>query len=571
MKSFLKYLLVLLSGFFILFFILFIFLIIISDTDPIIEDNSYLHMRISGSLPEYIAPNAFDEFSGRTSMDLKKIRDNLEKAAVDDRINGVVLDIGFLQTGYAKINELQKYITTYKQSGKKIYAFLEFGITKSYMVATVCDSIFMPPSSNLFLTGLGAGVTYYKGLFNKIGIQADFVHVGKHKDAPNSYTENKMPEDQRIVLDDILDQLYENVINTISENRNISKADVLNFIENKSGFTSKDALEDGLIDQALYEDELAELFNYYDSTPEKINGATYAAIPASSLDIRNESRIGVIHISGTIASGNDVDDPVMGKLAGANTIVNNINSAAKSSTTKAIIIRIDSPGGSALAADQIWKAVSNAADKKPVIASISDYGASGGYYIAMGADTLLNDPMSIVGSIGIYAGKFSTGQLYEKIGLKQERLLRGKNAALFSTNSLWSKSERAIMQRLIEDFYKDFVSKVATSRNMTFEETDKVAQGRVWTGYQAIQNGLTDEFGTFYDAVDVAKEMAGIDQEESVRLSYYPKEKDFFSELYSVISLNINKFKLFKETEFLFFTKFQNQPLALLPFVLEWN
>jgi protease IV len=571
MKSFFKYLLVLLSGFFILFFILFMIILAISDTEPIIHENSYLHINISGSIPEYIPPNPFEEISGRVSLDLKKIRDNLEKAAVDDRINGVILDIGFLQIGYAKIHELQNLIDTYKESGKKIYAFMEFGLTKSYLVASACDSIFMPESSNLFLTGIGAGVTFYKGLLNKVGIKADFVHVGKHKDAPNSYMKENMPADQRMVLDNILDQFYEDVTNTISLRRNLTKSNVIDLIENYSGFNAKDALEVGLIDSLLYENQIAELFNYYDSEPEKINGATYASIPASSLNIRNESRIGVVHITGTISGGNDVDDLVLGKLAGSNTIVNNINSAAQSSSTKAIILRIDSPGGSASAADQIWNAVMQAKEKKPVIATISDYGASGGYYIAMAADTILNDPMSLVGSIGIFAGKFSTEELYKKIGLKQELLLRGKNAAFFSTNKLWSPSERAIMQRLIQDFYKDFVSKVASSRNMTYEETDEIAQGRVWTGNQGKELGLVDLSGTFYDAVNVAKEMAGIDESESVRLSYYPKEKDFFTELYSIISLYSYGPSWFKESEHIFITKFQNRPLALVPFILEWN
>jgi protease IV len=571
MKSFLKYLLVLLSGFFILFFSIFLFIIIISDSEPVIKDNSYLHINISGSLPEYIVPNPIEEITGNVPQDLKKIRDNLEKAAIDDRINGVIIEIGFLQAGYAKIHELHNYIDAYKKSGKKIYAYLDFGLTKSYMLASACDAIFMSESSNLFLTGLGATVSFYKNLFNKVGIQADFVHVGKYKDAPNSFMENKMPADQRFVLNNILDQLYQNVINTITQRRHLSNDSVLSMINNISGFTAKDALKAGLIDSILYEDQLAELFNYNKSKPEKLNGSAYSSVPASSLDIRNDSRIAVIHISGTISDGNDVDDPILGKLAGSNTIVNNINSTAESGTFKAIILRIDSPGGSASAADQIWKAATNASRKKPVIASISDYGASGGYYIAMAADTILNDPMSIIGSIGIFAGKFSTEKLYKMIGIKQEHILRGKNATFFSTDSLWSKTERAIMQKLIEDFYHNFVSKVALSRNLTYKEIDSIAQGRIWTGNQGVENKLIDLTGTFYDAIDVAKKMAGIDSSESVRLSYYPKEKDFFSELYSVISINSSRIKLFEETEYKFITKFQNKPLTLMPFIIEWN
>jgi len=260
----------------------------------------------------------------------------------------------------------------------------------------------------------------------------------------------------------------------------------------------------------------------------------------------------------------------MGKLAGANTIIKNINRAAESSTTKAIILRIDSPGGSAIASDLIWKAVMDARDRKPIIASISDYGASGGYYIAMAADTIISSPMSVVGSIGIFAGKFSIGGLYEKLGINTTHILRGKNAALFSATSLWSDSERAMMQRLIEDFYVDFVTKVSENRRMTYEAVDNIARGRVWSGNESRQNGLSDSTGSFYTAIQTAKKMAGIAESESVRLSYYPGERDFFTELYSLISINLNKFKIFSEPENTYIMQLQNHPLALMTFLIEW-
>jgi len=571
MKSFLKYLLVLLSGFLILFFFLFLAIGVLSDSEPIVEDNSYLHMSIGGSIPEYVAPNPFEGFTGGSGLDLKKIRDNLEKAAVDERINGVVLSLGFLQTGYAKIEELQNLIDTYRESGKKIYAYLEFGLTKEYLVAIACDSVFMPPNANLFLTGVGSEITFYKGLFEKVGVQADFVHVGQFKNAPDQYTRDKISPAQSLVINDILDQFFNFIIKSVAERRNISEDNVRDLIDNHSGFTGKSALANGLIDTTLYKEDIIKLLDYENSAPQKISGSTYASIPVSSLGIRNKSRIAVIHISGTISGGNDVDDPILGKLAGANTIAGNIRSAARSSSTKAIILRIDSPGGSAIAANIIWKAVEEATENKPVIASISDYGASGGYYIAMAADTILNNPMSLIGSIGIYAGKFSTKGLYEKVGIGYKRLQRGKNAALFSTNSLWSPSERKVMQNLIEDFYKDFVTKVADSRGLTYDETHAISQGRVWSGFQGYQNGLADTTASFYDAISLAKKMADIDKEESVRLSYYPREKDFFTELYSMISMNFSYNDILTQTENNFISKFQNQPLALMPFLITWN
>lgn len=571
MKSFLKYLLVLLSGFFILFFVLFIILFSITDKEPIIEDNSYLYIPINGTLPEYMAPSAFEELTRGATLDLKKIRENLEKAAIDQRINGVVLNLGFIQAGYAKINEIISYIDKYRESGKKIYAYMDFGLTKEYVLATACDSIFMPESSNLFVIGHGAGVTFYKGLFEKMGIQADFVHVGEFKNAPDSYTKSKMSDSQRLVLNNILDQFYENTVQTIAKRRNISVQVVDELIQNQSGFTGRSALENGLIDATLYKDEVADLLNYNNSKPILISANTYASVPISSLGLRKQSGIAVVHISGTISGGNDVNDPIFGKLAGSGTIVKNLQDATSSKSTKAIILRIDSPGGSAIASDEIWKAVKEASDKKPVIASISDYGASGGYYIAMGADTIISNPLSLIGSIGIFAGKFSSEKLYEKVGLGYERILRGKNAALFSTNSLWSKSERAIIQRLIDEFYQNFVTKVAESRRMSYEDVDKISQGRVWSGSQGFQNGLVDTSGTFYDAIKFAKKMAGIDKDESVRLSYYPKEKDFITEFYSLLSLKNNTLDILKETEYIFISKFQNQPLTLMPFIIEWN
>jgi protease-4 len=571
MKSFLKYLLVLLSGFFILFFVLFLIILSFSPSEPKVSDNSYLYLSIGGSIPEYTAPNDFEEFTGDVRLDLQKIRDNLEKAAVDRRINGVILNLNFIQCGYAKINEIQSYIKKYKESGKKIYAFLDLGLTKEYLIAIACDSIFMPPTSNLFLTGITAGVTFYKGFFDKIGIEADFVHIGKYKNAPDTYTRNTMSGFQRDVLDDILNQFYKNLINSISTYRNLPASTIENLINNISGFTAGEALDNGLIDGTLYKDELVELLNFNNKLPSKINGTTYSLIPASSLNIRTKSRIAVIHISGTIAEGNDTDDVLFGKLAGSSTIVNNINEAADSKSIKAIIIRIDSPGGSAIASDHIWKAVSEATKKKPVIASISDYGASGGYYIALGADTLLANEMSLVGSIGIFAGKFSAEKLYDKIGLNYETLTRGKNAELFSTNHLWSASQKAIVQKLIYEFYINFVTKVADSRQMTYNDAKKFSEGRVWSGYQSLNYGLSDSIGNFYDAIALAKVMANIDPAESVRMNYYPKKKDFFSELYNFIEAKGEFLNLIHKNNFSFLTKIQVQPLMLMPFIIEWN
>lgn len=572
MKSFLKYLLVLLSGYVILIVSVFIFIGIISDSEPLINDNSYLEMSLSGSIPEYVTPNPIEELTGvSNTLDMRKIRENFEKAAVDDRINGILLNIGFLQIGYAKVEELQKLINTYRLSGKKIYAYLELGLTRDYLVASACDSIFIPENSNLFLTGISSEVTFYKGFFDKIGVKADFVHIGEYKNAPDQYTRDQMSDTHREALNNILDQFYEFTINNISEYRNLDIGLVKNLINEKTGFTGKEALENNLIDGNAYKEDIVKLLKQQSDEPDRVNGATYAGIPISSLGIRNASRIAVINIVGTISSGNDVNDPIMGKLAGANTIAQNIKDAASSSSTKAIILRIDSPGGSAIAADIILNAIRNAAKEKPVIASISDYGASGGYYIAAGADTIISGQQSLIGSIGIFAGKFSLSGLYGKLGINSEQLKRGNNATLFSTQSLWSPSERQLMTHLLNEYYTNFVQVVASSRNSTYDDIDKIARGRVWSGYDGLKNGLSDTLGTFYDAVDAAKKMAHLADDESVRLSYYPREKDFFSELYSFVSLKVHTLNLLSELDLGVIEQFQNHPLALMPFTIEWK
>ncbi|MCB0284514.1 MAG: signal peptide peptidase SppA [Calditrichaeota bacterium] len=572
MKSFFKYLLVLLSGYVILIISVVIFIGILSDSEPIINDNSYLEMTLSGSIPEYVTPNPIEELTGvSNTLDMRKIRENFEKAAVDDRINGILLNIGFLQIGYAKVEELQHLINTYRLSGKKIFAYLELGLTRDYLVATACDSVFLPENSNLFLTGISSEVTFYKGFFDKIGVKADFVHIGEYKNAPDQYTREDMSDAQRESLNNIIDQFYDFIINNISEYRNLDAEHVKNLINNKTGFTGKEALENNLVDGNSYKEDIVKLLRQQSEDPIRVSGATYSGIPISSLGIRTASRIAVINIVGTISNGNDVDDPIMGKLAGANTIAQNISAAAKSSSTKAIILRIDSPGGSAIAADIILNSIRNAAKEKPVIASISDYGASGGYYIAAGADTIICSRESLIGSIGIFAGKFSLGGLYKKLGINSEQLKRGENAALFSTNSLWSPSERQLMTHLLNEYYINFVQVVANSRNREYDEIDNIARGRVWSGSDGLKNGLSDTLGTFYDAIDAAKRMAHIADDESVRLSYYPREKDFFSELYSFVSLRAHTFNLLSELDLGVIEQFQNHPLALMPFIIEWK
>ncbi|MBD3225745.1 MAG: signal peptide peptidase SppA [Caldithrix sp.] len=577
MKTFFKWL----AGVFtaLILFVLVIFLIIMAiiDTEPEIRDNSYVAIQLSGSLPEYIPPDPLSDALTPPPMDLKKVRDVLEKASVDDRINGVVLEIGFLQTGFGTLQELTHLIQHFKESGKPIYAYLdtEITFTADYYVASACDSVFMPPSSNLFITGVSSEVTFYKDFFKKIGVEAEFLHVGQYKNAPDTYTRSDMSDAHRLVLNNLLDQYYTEILATIAENRGIQYKTVEKIVNKQAGMTGNEASLNGLVDANLFLSDIEDKLKSKNRHPHRLSASDYAIIPASSLKIRNKSRIDVIHVSGMIASGSNSDDPVLGQMAGSGSIVNYLERSAQSSVTKAIVLRIDSPGGSAGASEQIWEAIRKAAKKKPVIASISDYGASGAYYIAMAADSIIATKSSLVGSIGIFAGKFNISGLYEKLGLHSEAIKRGRHADIFSLKKSWTREDKKIIKNLITDFYKDFVAKVADSRQLSFEEAEALAQGRVWTGAEAEGNDLIDAHGFFYTAVEAAKQKAGITDDTSVRLVYYPREKSLFSSMFKAAQAQITLINDIKtlnvERVEKSIHRLQNKPMALLPFQLDWQ
>jgi len=576
MKTFFKWLAGVFAVFILLIAGIFILISIITDTEPVVNDNSYLHIRLAGTLNEYIPPDPLEEFFGEAQLDLKKVREVLEKAQVDERIVGVVLEVGYLQCGFAKMKELTDLIMHFRQNGKKIYAYLggDINMTRDYYVASACDSVFMAPQSNLILPGILSEVTYYKNFFKKIGVQAEFIHIGKYKSAPDVYTRESMRPEHKEELNELLDEIYADIINTIAGQRGLSAAKVEQFINEQTGFTGKQAKEAGLLDSTLFFNDLPSLFKSGEE-PSAISAVDYAQISPTSLKIRNKSRIAVIHCSGTISGGYDSEDYFLGTLAGARSLVSNLQKAARSKLVKAIIFRIDSPGGSAAASEVIWDAVRKARRKKPLIVSISDYGASGGYYIAMEGDSIIAEPTSLVGSIGIFAGKFNIKELYAKLNLNNESLSRGKNARLFSIMQPWTPSEKLLVHRMLRSFYDDFVQKVAAARHLPLKKTYEIAEGRVWSGQRAAKIGLIDSPGHFYDAVKAAKKLARIPEEESVRLVYYPRKKSLLTDFLSAIKTRVEIMRelktnhMWKLAEYL--QRIQNKPLALMPFRLEWK
>ena len=547
---------------------IYLFISELLDTEPVISRNSYVQMQLGGTIPEYNVPDALEEYLGSNGLNMQKVRNTFRMAAVDDRIEGIVLKLGFLQSGFAKLADLRQMIQTFQTSGKKVIAHLDFAFTRDYYLASFCDSIFLQPGGTIFLNGFSFEVTFYKGFFSKIGVQADFEHIGKYKNAPDIYTRQTMSEPQREVLDEILNFRFNEVVEGIANARDLEAETVNNILENIGGLTGPEALEFGLIDGIRYSDTLDSLFIENDNELQKISLGEYSRIKPQSVGLEKGPRIAVIYCVGTITGGEDGSDPFFGNTMGAQRVIRNIKSAVKSNSVKAIILRINSPGGSSLASDEIWHAIDQAREKKPIIASISDLGASGGYYIALAADKILAQPGSLVGSIGIFGGKFSLDSMYQSLGLNTVALQRGRNARMFSLNSTFSPSERRILRKSLQNFYELFLERVASSRQISIEETRTLAQGRVWTADQSLNVNLIDQLGSMDDAISLAKKLAEIDSTADVRLIYYPKKKSFLGQLVRTVSHLKSPFINPVARLESYLSEIQGKPLALMPFIL---
>jgi protease-4 len=569
MKKFLKWFAVISIILLLFIFVLYLFIDALLDTEPYVSKNSYLTIRIEGDIPEYEPPDAIEDYLRGPSLDIMKIRQSFKLAEVDDRIKGILLQIGFVRTGFAKLQEIQQLIKKFRLSGKKVLAHLDYGMTRDYYLASACDSVFISPGGTLFLTGLAGEITFYKGLLKKIGVEADFEHVGEYKNAPEIYTHQYMSDQQREVVNLIFDTRFESLISTISLNRNLERARIAFLIENISVFTPEESLIHGLIDGVKYRSEMADIFYSNNENITEVSAGEYASIDPASLGLAGEERIAVIVCSGSIMDGEDGSDPYFGQTMGANRVIRDINRAVALRSVKAIILRIDSPGGSSLAADKIWFAVKEAAGKKPVIASISDLGASGGYYIAVPADTILAQDLSLVGSIGVYVGKFSLMELYQKLDLNIESIKRGKNSALFSLSNKFSTTEREIIRHIITDFYHKFVTKVATDRHKSYDEIDRIARGRVWNGADGLKFNLIDVIGGLDEAVEIARDLAGIEIDANIRLLYFPRSRSFLDRYLGNISvLNNMTYDPLGQLE-KYIKTINMQPLMMMPFQIE--
>lgn len=505
---------------------------------PNVEENSVLVLKVSGSLPDYAPEDSTAKLLGFSQpQSFTSLLTQLRKAKVDNRIGGVMLDISFPGIGWGKADELREAIKDFRTTGKPIYAYMEIGTNKEYYIATAAEKVFLPPAGDLYVNGFAANAMFYRGSLDKLGIEPQFLKIGKYKNAPDQYTEKQMTDGQREVINAILDEYYGRLTQTIAEDRKKSVEDVKAMIDN-APYHADDALKLGLIDGATYRDqvneELKTRLGY--KTEDKlrtISASEYKEIPSDTLGLNNGARVAVIYASGAITGGSSNKGTFGGETVGSDTMVKAINQAADDDSIKAIVLRIDSPGGSALASDLMWNALEKAKAKKPLVVSMADVAASGGYYIACNANKIVAEPSTVTGSIGVFMGKPVMKGFYDWLGISNEYVTRGKNAGIFREDKKWEGSELEKMtQQTQKIYFTDFVPKVAKGRGKTDEEVNNIGQGRVWTGTQAKQNGLIDEFGGLEKAIEVAKQLANLPADKDVRRVNFPEPRPFLSSIF---------------------------------------
>ncbi|CAN5543209.1 signal peptide peptidase SppA [soil metagenome] len=504
---------------------------------PDVPENSVLVLSVTGDLPDYAPEDSTAKLFGiNQKQSFTSLLTQLRKAKVDSRIGAVMLDIDFPAIGWGKADELRDAIKDFRTSGKPIYAYMELGTNREYYIATSAEKIFLPPSGDLYIQGFAAQAQFYRGSLDKLGIEPQFLKIGKYKNAPDQYTEKQMTDGQREVINAVLDDYFARITNAIAETRKKSPDDVKAIIDN-APYNATAAKQQGLIDETFYKEqvynELKTRLGYKeDDKIRTISGTDYREVPSDSLGLNTGERIAVIYASGAITGGSSNRSPFGGENVGSDTMVKAINDAAEDKSIKAIVLRVDSPGGSALASDLMWYALENAKAKKPVVVSMSDVAASGGYYIACNANKIVAEPSTVTGSIGVFMGKPVMKGFYDWIGVTNEYITRGKNAGLFREDVKWEGDELKKMQESVNNIYfTNFVPKVAKGRGKTDEEINTIGQGRVWTGNQAKQNGLIDEFGGLERAIEIAKELANLPADKDVRRVNFPEPRPFFETL----------------------------------------
>ena len=524
MKNFLKYTLATITGIIIASVIFFVVMlaslsaIVSSGNKPVsVSNNSILVLKAGVSIPDRGDQNplsGIDLFNLTLSQapGLNDILYNIEKASGDNRIKGILIENGLLPSGWATTEEIRNALIKFREKGKFVISYSDYILTQEcFYLATAADKIYINPGAMVDFKGLSSEIMFYKKALDKIGVEVQVIRHGKFKGAVEPFILNKLSDENRSQIKDYAGSLWNQVIEDISKSRNIPAEQLNRLADNLGGNLASGAYENKLVDGLMYRDELLDTLKSLsgisrDKELNLISMTKYSKVPETKTIYSQKNKIAVVYTSGTIVTGKGNDTNI-----GGNYYADVIRKARIDTSIKAIVLRVNSPGGSATAADIIWRELSLVVRVKPVVVSMGNYAASGGYFISAPGSKIYADPMTISGSIGVFGLVPNAGKLLEdKLGLTTETVNTNKNSDFPTILRPMNTYEKEIMQMSVEKIYRDFVGKVASGRKMSIESVDSIGQGRVWSGTGALKIGLVDEIGGLNDAINSAAKLAGI-------------------------------------------------------------
>lgn len=546
MKNFFKIVLGSMVGFGLLLFIGFLLLIAsISNAgkaDKVkLEPNSILKIELASEIPDKTVDNPFGDinpmgFNVSSATGLFEMIDIIEHAKNDDKIKGLYITTDFVSESFASLDQLRRVLADFKSSGKFILAYNKFSTQKSYLISSVADELYLHPMGMFEFDGLSIETMYYKKLFDKLDITPIPLYAGDFKSASEPYRVTEMSDSNRVQLHALLEDLYDNYLTTISEARGKTKEELKALADELAITDPSKAVEFGLVDKLGYEDEVFDALRTKMGY-EKDKELSFIALDDYSTTYKStnhsKEKIAVVYLEGNIVFGKGKSGQI------GDEYIEIVRKLRKDDKVKAIVLRVNSPGGVAFTSDQIWRELALAKKEKPLVVSMGNYAASGGYYLSCMADKIYAEKNTITGSIGVVGVLLNVENFLEnKIGITFDREKTNQYADFGNLKREWSDREKEVAQLQIKNIYHDFKERVAEGRNMTMERVEEIAQGRVWTGQDALQIGLVDEIGDLKQAISTAAELANL---EEYKLKEFPEEKDFYEQLKEMMSVKTDK------------------------------
>lgn len=567
-----------LIAFSILSFILFFLIIgiLAADEKVVVSKNSVLQLKLDARITEQQVDNPFEGFppfgDGVQQIGLLQLKEAIRYAEKDPKIEGIFLNVNYPITGFSTLEEIRQSILDFRASGKWVVAYSDFMSEGAYYLASAADKVYLNPQGEVEFNGLTVEISFYKRLFEKLEIKPEIFRVGDFKSAVEPFVLEKMSAENRLQLTELINSIYNHVLARISEARNIPETRLKEISDKMLARNAALTVEYGLVDSLFYYDQVIDELKSRLSLKES---AKVKFVPlkkyVKSMEEQSSApdEIAVIVAEGTIMPGQNGEGTV-----GSDTFTEEMRRARQSKKVKAIVVRINSPGGSFQASDIMWREISLATKDKPVIASMSDYAASGGYYLAMACDTIIAQAHTITGSIGVFSVLFdASGLLSNKIGITFDEINTGEYGELITVSRPLSQAEKNIWQQRTNEIYETFTGKAAAGRRMDIDELKKVASGRVWSGDQGLSRGLVDQLGGFDDAVAAGAQLAGLVDYD---VKIYPRQKPFFEQLFNQFSENARTKTLKRElgVHYPYYDQWQriktfSGPQARLPFELQ--